>query len=198
MSTRIPPIALKFGASHSVPEPQVLEETLQAITGLKPEFAVARIDKQTFEQAAAHSPLDLNWGLGEDGYFDRIAIAHEEFATSIRLSLTPAYQSARLDVPIFRDYLWWMTLKSLHMHGAADPKQAIQFPSWTQFRWNDPKLSPGVKFLRELHESKFNLVAKLMENPAFKGLPEDQLSKVLEEKEAELEEAFYKKYGPIT
>lgn len=194
-SVRIPPLSLTFSSDHSVPEPDTLETTLRSLTGLDLDVAAARIDKQAFEQAASNSPLDLNWGLGEDGYFDRIAIAHEEFATSIRLSLTPAYRSARLDVPFFRDYLWWMTLKALTQHGAFDPKQAIDLPAWTQYRWEDEALPRSVKFLRELHEQKFNLVATIMENPEFKELSEGQLSRELETREAQLEADFYEKYG---
>jgi len=197
MSARIPPLALTFDPDRAVPAPSALESTLQDLTGLRPEFVVARIDKATFEQAAAHSPLDLNWGLGEDGYFDRIAIAHEAFATSIRLSLTPAYQSARLDVPIFRDYLWWMTLRALHLHGASAPQQAMDLPTWTAYRWDDPQLPPAVTHLRELHEQKFNLVAKLLEHPAYQNLPEEELNRRMEEEEAKLEAAFYAKYGPL-
>jgi hypothetical protein len=195
MSVRIPPVSLKFPSEHPVPEPQEFEERLQTATGLQLEFAMARIDKATFEAAAANSPLDLNWALGEDGYFDRIAITHEEFASSIRLSLTPVYQSARLDVPFFRDYLWWMCLKTLVELGAYDPKQPIELPAWTRFTWHDQALPPAIKYLRELHEEKFNLIAKLNENPAYQNLSEAELTQRMEAEEAAVEEAFYAKYG---
>jgi hypothetical protein len=195
MSIRIPPLSLKFPPEQPVPDPKPFEAHLQATTGLKLEFAIARIDQATFEQAAASSPLELNWALGEDGYFDRIAIAHPAFASSIRLSLTPVYQSARLDVPFFRDYLWWMTLKTLVDLGAYDPKQAIDLPDWTRFTWQDEQLPAAIKYLRELHEEKFNLIAKLNENPAYQQLSEEALTRRMEEEEAAVEEAFYAKYG---
>jgi hypothetical protein len=195
MSVRIPSLNLKFGDQGEMPNPAALQQTLQRATGLALEFAVAHIDKTTFEQAAAHSPLDLNWSLGEDGYFDRIAIAHEDFAASTRVSLTPVYQSARLDVPVFRDYLWWMVLKALFDHGARDLRQPIVLPAWTAYRWNDEALPPAIKHLRELHEEKFAAITGMMENPDFKDLPEETLNQQLESLEADVEARFYAKYG---
>lgn len=195
MSVRIPPLTLTFARAEQVPTPEALQATLQQATGLSLEFAAARIDKATFEEAAAHSPLDLNWALGEDGYFDRIAIAHEDFAASIRLSLTPVYQTARLDVPVFRDYLWWMTLQALQTHGAYDPKQPIDLPAWTQYAWTDTALPLAIKHLRELHEEKFRVITDMMEDPAFQDLPEAELNQRLEAREAEVEAAFYAKWG---
>ncbi len=196
MSVRIPPITLKYAKASQVPHPDRLQGTLQTLTGLNLDFAAARIDKATFEQAAAASPLDLRWGLGESDYFDRIAINHAEFAGTIRLSLTPTRLSARLDVPVFRDYLWWMTLKSLLVEGAQLPQLAEGLPAWTGLAWHDPALPLAVKRLRELHEQKFNLVAMLNENPAYKTLPEAEFDELMKLKEEELEKAFVSKYGP--
>ncbi|MEM9985671.1 MAG: hypothetical protein AAF804_11330 [Bacteroidota bacterium] len=193
---RIPPLSLNFKRREQVPAPNQVQLTLERITGLSLSFAAARIDKAAFEQAAAASPLDLRWGLGKDDYFDRIAINHAEFAGTIRLSLTPARLSVRLDVPVFRDYLWWATLKALVVEGAQLPQGAQDLPAWTALTWEDPTLPPAVKRLRELHEQKFNLVARLNENPAYKSLPEAEFEELMKLKEEELEEAFVDKYGP--
>lgn len=195
MSVRIPPITLTFAAGATVPAPSRLEATLQGLTGLELDFVAARIDKQTFEKAAEASPLDLNWGLGDEDYFDRIAINHQDFASTIRLSLTPAYRSVRLDVPVFRDYLWWMTLKALTEHGAVLPGQAMELPGWTRFEWHDEEMPRAVKMLRELHEQKFQMVAKIMEDPDFKQWPEEEVDRRMNEGEDELDRAFREKYG---
>ncbi len=195
MSVRIPPLTLQFTEKSQVPNPDQLEAHLSETTGLKLDFAAARIDKATFEKAAAASPLDLNWGLGEKDFFDRIAINHDDFAGTIRISLTPAYKTARLDVPVFRDYLWWMTLKSLLHFGASLPGQQMELPAWTAYTWEDEQLPTAVKMLRELHEQKFQFVARVMEDPDFKSWSEEEVDRRMNEGEDELDRAFRAKYG---